>query len=59
VSRNSSALLGRDAGPFGEGGWTTEGRYPASSPGGRAMIRDSDRAPEGAGGDAGPGVPIG
>ena len=59
VSKNPSALLGRDAGPFGEGGRTTEGRYPASSPGGRAMIRDSDRTRECAGGDAGPGVLVG
>ena len=50
VSQNSSALLGRDVGPFGEGVWTTKGRYPASSPGGRAMIGDADRATEGAGG---------
>ena len=59
LSRNSSALLGRDAGPLGEGGWTTEGRYPASSPGLHATIGSSDRATEGPAGDAGPGVQVG
>jgi hypothetical protein len=53
VFKNSSALLGTDAGPFGKRRWTTEGRSPASSSGVGAMIRDSDRAREGAGGDAG------
>ena len=28
VSRNSSALLGRDAGRFGEEGWTAENQHP-------------------------------
>ena len=54
VSRNSSELLGQDTGPFGEGGWTTEGHHPTSSPGVRVTIRGPDRATAGTGSNAGP-----